>query len=38
MGEREGVTWSGKLRDKGEMNRSRRIGRMAVWEAIVAWR
>ena len=31
----EGVTWSGKLRDRVEMVRSSRIERMAVGEAIV---
>ncbi len=32
-----GITWSGKVRDRGETVRSSKIGRMAVGEAIVAW-
>ena len=33
----EGITWSGKVRDRVEMVRSRRVGRRAVGEAIVVW-
>lgn len=33
----EGITWSGKVRDRVEKVRSSRIGRRAVGQAIVDW-
>ena len=36
-GGEEGITWSRKVRDRVEMLRSSRIGRMAVRKAIVDW-